>query len=186
MSGRHVWRRELAPDDPALIRELVAATELFSDEEQDMAEELAQERLSNGPRSGYEFAMVLNAEALRGFACFGRIPGSETSWDLYWIAVHPGQQRTGIGATLLRRVELDVSELGGRFLYADTSSSPAYAGTREFYVAQGFRLAAEFPDFYRLGDGKSVYVKALPRPCGQSDARTAGRSSPAAGITAAD
>jgi ribosomal protein S18 acetylase RimI-like enzyme len=56
---------------------------------------------------------------------------------------------------------------GAKHIYADTSSSDRYAGTRGFYQRMGFEAEARLPDFYAPGDGKIVYVKALggdPQP----------------------
>ena len=56
---------------------------------------------------------------------------------------------------------------GAKHIYADTSSSDRYAGTRGFYQRMGFESEARLPDFYAPGDGKIVYVKALdaePQP----------------------
>jgi acetoin utilization deacetylase AcuC-like enzyme/L-amino acid N-acyltransferase YncA len=161
---RLTWRAALRPGDPARIRRLVAGTGRFSAEEIAIAEELPAERIARGRASGYEFTLACRGEALAGYACFGRIPGSETAWDLYWIAVAPDAQGAGLGARLLGRVVDAVRAAGGAALYADTSSSAAYAATRRFYARRGFALAAEFPDFYRPGDGKAVYRLEIA-PC---------------------
>lgn len=155
------WRSALRQDDPDKIRHLVVATDRFSEAELAIAEELAQESLQKGPASGYRFELACQCETVLGYACYGPIPASETSWDLYWIAVRPEHQDQGLGTAVLTRVERIVRCAGGCFLYADTSSSDTYAATRLFYQARGFELAAEFPDFYRVGDGKSVFVKDL-------------------------
>ena len=158
---RRTWRTAVHSDDPDRIRRLVAATGMFSAEEQAIAAELAQERIEKGRQSGYEFELAFRGDALIGYACYGPIPGSETSWDLYWIAVAPGLQGSGLGSAILGRVEVAIRRARGQALYADTSSSHAYAATRAFYAARGFELAAEFPDFYRKGDGKTVFVKRI-------------------------
>lgn len=155
------WRSVVRPEDPARIRALVAATVRFSADEIAIAEELAQERITLGRAAGYQFLFVNRGDRLEGFACYGQIPGSETSWDLYWIAVQPELQGQGLGAEILRRVETAISRAGGHQAFIDTSSSPAYASTRAFYLRQGYHLAAELPDFYRAGDGKAIYAKAL-------------------------
>ena len=58
-----------------------------------------------------------------------------------------------------------MAEAGAKRIYADTSSSDRYAGTRSFYERMGFREGARLPDFYAPGDGKIVYVKT---PAAQS------------------
>ena len=125
--------------------------------------ELAQERLSAGSASGYHFLLAESGTRLQGYACFGPVPGSDHSWDLYWIAVAPSQQGTGLGRLLMQRAEAAIRQAQGRKVYIDTSSSPPYAATRRFYERMGYVLCAEFPDFYRDGDGKSVYEKTLDR-----------------------
>ncbi|WP_317054859.1 GNAT family N-acetyltransferase [Roseovarius rhodophyticola] len=155
------WRTSVRPEDPGRIRALVAATDRFSADEIEIAVELAQERITLGRASGYHFLFANRGDRLEGFACFGQIPGSETSWDLYWIAVQPEQHGQGLGAEILRRVEATIGRAGGRQVFIDTSSSPAYASTRTFYLRQGYHLAAELADFYRQGDGKAIYAKAL-------------------------
>ncbi|TCP43318.1 GNAT family N-acetyltransferase [Rhodovulum marinum] len=155
------FRATLRAEDPARIRALVAATGRFSAEEIGIAEDLALERIAKGAASGYEFLLAEGAGGLAGYACFGPIPGSEIGWDLYWIAVAPGLQGQGLGARLIAAAEDAIRAAGGRFVHADTSTSAGYAATRAFYAARGYRVAAEFPDFYRAGDGKAVFEKVL-------------------------
>jgi len=98
---------------------------------------------------------------LVGYACYGLIPGSEVSHDLYWIAVHPDYQGRGFGKQILGQTENAMRRVGARQVYLDTSSSERYAPTRAFYTASKFALSAELPDFYRPGDGKLIYCKTL-------------------------
>jgi D-alanine-D-alanine ligase len=155
------WRETVTREDAARIRALVAATGMFSAEEIDIAEELVLERLARGQVSGYEFVLAERDGRLVGYACHGPIPGSEVSHDLYWIAVHPDVQGQGLGRAIQRRAEAAIRRAGGRYLYADTSSSEVYAPTRAFYRRMGFAVAAELPDFYRPGDGKMIMRKVL-------------------------
>ncbi len=160
-NGRRTWRSSLRDDDPAKIRQLVAATGMFSAEEEAIAAELAVERIERGRISGYDFILVFEGERILGYTCYGRVPGSEFGWDLYWIAVAPSQQGKGLGARLLERTEAAIRREGGRTVWADTSSGPAYEKTRAFYRARGFTLAADLEDFYRPGDGKTIFRKEL-------------------------
>ena len=126
-----------------------------------IAAELAVERIERGRHSGYEFILATEGDRLTGYACYGRIPGSEFGWDLYWIAVAPSAQGRGLGAKLIERTERAIRREGGRTLWADTSSGPHYEPTRAFYRARGFTLAADLADFYRPGDGKTIFRKDL-------------------------
>lgn len=155
------FRAGVAAPDPGRIRTLVDATGFFSAEEAAIAGELAAETLATAGNAGYSFWFADGAAGLDGFSCFGRIPGSEWSFDLYWIVVSPARQGTGLGRQLLAATEAAVRTAGGNRLYVDTSSRPQYAPTRAFYLACGYAVAAELPDFYRAGDGKVVFVKVL-------------------------
>ena len=55
----------------------------------------------------------------------------------------------------------EVNAAGGLDVYIETSSRALYQPTQSFYAKAGYRLAAEFPDFYAAGDGKLVFVKRL-------------------------
>jgi D-alanine-D-alanine ligase len=162
-----VFRADPRPGDVAAVRALVAATGFFSEEEIMVAAELVEERLARGPASGYEFRFADAAGGLAGYSCFGLIALTRASYDLYWIVVAPGTQRTGLGRRLLGATEAAVAALGGQRLYAETSSRPLYAPTRGFYRGCGYREAACFADFYAPGDGKVVFEKRLVPPGGQ-------------------
>lgn len=147
--------------DVDAVRSLVAATEFFRDDEVAIAAELVQERLDRGPASGYEFVLADRGRQLLGYACYGLVPCSTVSWDLYWIAVDPELQGSGLGRRLLATVESRVRAAGGLALYAETSGRPRYRPTRAFYGRAGFKESAVFDDFYARDDDKIVFVKRL-------------------------
>ncbi len=156
-----LFREEARPEDREAVGRLVRATGFFSEEEAEIAEELIEERLAQGDASGYFFLFAEAGNRLLGYACFGPIPGSVHSFDLYWIAVSPGEQGRGIGRLLMAAAERLMAKRGARRIYADTSSRPQYEPTRSFYLACGYRKAAFLNDFYAPGDGKVIFVKAL-------------------------
>jgi len=158
------FRDEVRPGDCEAIGRLVRATAFFSEEEIGIAVELAEERLAKGDASGYFFLFAEEGARLLGYACFGPIPGSTHSFDLYWIAVDPSAQGRGIGRTLMAVAENVMAGRGARLIYADTSSRPQYEPTRSFYLACGYLEAAFLTDLYAPGDGKVIFVKPLPPP----------------------
>ena len=89
------------------------------------------------------------------------MPLTAATYDLYWIAVRHDRRGSGLGRALLAGAETAIQAMGGRDVYVDTSSRLQYEPTRAFYLAAGYRLAAEFPDFYAEGDGKVVLVKRV-------------------------
>ncbi len=156
------FREEVRPEDRLAVGRLVYATGFFSEEEADIAVELVEERLAKGDASGYFFLLAEEGDRLLGYACFGPIPGSVHSFDLYWIAVDPGEQGRGIGRLLLTASERIMAGRGARRIYADTSSRPQYEPTRAFYLACGYLQEAVLNDFYAPGDSKVIFVKTLP------------------------
>ncbi len=158
-----ILREEPLPGDIAAVRRLTERAAVFSPAEVVIAAELVEERLSRGlAASGYHF---LFAERERGrplgYACFGPIPLTIASWDLYWIAVDPDHRGLGLGRRLIGGVERRAKAAGGAALYADSSGRADYAPARAFYVSQGYALAAEFLDFFAPGDAKVVFRKPL-------------------------
>ncbi|MGI6387310.1 MAG: GNAT family N-acetyltransferase [Desulfomonilia bacterium] len=96
-----------------------------------------------------------------GYTCFGPVPGTQSSFDLYWIVVRKDRRGSGIGRALLAQTEEAVASSGGSRLYAETSSRELYDPTRGFYCSAGFRQEAFLENFYAPGDGKIIFVKQI-------------------------
>lgn len=161
MIAEFTWRAEVRPSDVAAVRDLVTRTGVFTPDEISIAAELVEDRLADGDASGYHFVIAERAGNFTGFACFGPIAGTESAFDLYWIAVDPGEQGGGVGRALLEQAEAAMRAMGASRHYAETSSTEAYAPTRAFYLATSFREVARIADFYRPGDGKVIYERVL-------------------------
>jgi ribosomal protein S18 acetylase RimI-like enzyme len=154
-------RHGLQPSDRGPLEALVRATGFFNPEEVDVALELVDDRLANGGSSHYRFLVGVLESRVAGYACWGPIPGTVASADLYWIVVHPEFQGRRVGATLLRAAEEQMAAAGRTRVYVETSTRPQYLPTRAFYAACGYGLAAELEDYYAPGDGKAVFLKVL-------------------------
>ena len=100
-----VKRYEVEARDTERIARLVRITGFFNDAEVEVAAELVQERLAKGDTSGYHFILAEHYGRLAGYACYGPIAGTASSYDLYWIAVHPDYQGKGLGRRLLTDTE---------------------------------------------------------------------------------
>ena len=155
-------RHEVQPSDLHGVRDLVAGTGFFNAAEIAIAEELVRERLERGAESGYDFVCAEDVRGLVGYACYGAIDGTESSYDLYWIAVRSEARGRGIGRQLLRAAEGAIAARGGRRVYVETASRQQYAPTRGFYERAGYDLVATLPDYYSEGDGKVIYCRVLP------------------------
>ncbi len=155
-----VYRRDPRAEDVEAVRGLVESTGFFSPAEVDMAADLVRQRLKFGPAADYEFLLAEDSKgSLAAYSCFGPVPCTEGSFDLYWIAVNPGFQGGGLGRDVARRTEEIVRSMGGRRLYAETSGRPQYARTRAFYEKNGYRRASLLENFYARGDDRVTYVK---------------------------
>ena len=155
------YRDKPIPYDVDSILNIVKSSGFFSTEEVEMAVELVQENLSKGESSGYYFLFVEFSERVVGYSCYGPIPCTKESYDLYWIAVLHDFRSRGIGRELLERTEKKIEEMGGKRIYVDTSSRDQYEPTRSFYRAGGYEQEAVLKDFYSPGDDKIIYVKQL-------------------------
>ena len=156
-------RNELRSEDRAPLVALLQATGFFNAQELEVALELVDDRLEHGEASHYRFLVLEAGDEVVGYACWGPIPGTLASADLYWIAVHPGRQGQGLGRTILDAAETGIAREGRTRVYLETSSRPQYAPTRAFYLRCGYEVAAELPEFYAPGDGKVIFLKILPR-----------------------
>jgi len=104
---------------------------------------------------------------LLGYACYGPTPCTLGTWDLYWIAVAPRAQRTGVGTRLLQEVERRLARERARLVLIETSSQPIYEKTRRFYLRHGYPEVARVPDFYSEGDDRVIYAKRIHPSNGQ-------------------
>jgi ribosomal protein S18 acetylase RimI-like enzyme len=84
-----------------------------------------------------------------GFLTIGRPTPAVAK--ITWLAVHADERHRGAGTALVERlveeVDDDVSLVAVETLSDRTDPGPEYAATRAFYLARGFRPAAEL-DLY--------------------------------------
>jgi ribosomal protein S18 acetylase RimI-like enzyme len=155
--------RKLEPGDRPRIAEIVMSSGNFNDVEIATALELVDEALAEGEKSGYMIVVLEDGKnpLVKGFACYGPTPLTQGVYDLYWIAVDPAAQGKGFGQRLLKYVEQDLVNRGGRMLLIETSSHETYGATIRFYERSGYELVARIKNFYRIGDDKLVFSKEL-------------------------
>ncbi len=155
------FRNYIRPEDIRTVEDIIRSTGFFREDEIIIAIELAEERLAKGAGSGYEFLFAEVDGSPVAFTCYGLVPCSLVTYDLYWIATNQIFRNKGIGRTLLARTEVMVKTSGGLSLYVETSSKPEYESTRVFYYRNGYHLKAELEDYYEAGDGKLIFAKKL-------------------------
>ena len=152
--------RRLRPEDREPIVRLLEATAVFRPDEVAVALEVVEAGLKEG-QTDYSFAVAEAEGQLAGYACWGRTPCTQGTYDLYWIATHPSNQGRGVGRALMDEAERDMRAAGGRLCVIETSSLPQYEPTRRFYLSLGYEESAILRDFYMPGDHKVVYTRKL-------------------------
>jgi len=148
-------------DGPKIL-DITKRIDIFTQHEFDSVEEVWSEYLANGsPPDGYHILVNRDNDIVLGFAIYGIRFLTEGVYDLLWIAVDPDARRKGVGRDLITASEEAVRKMGGRILIAETSGTPEYASTREFYVRMGYVNEASIKDFYKQGDDLKIYTKRL-------------------------
>jgi ribosomal protein S18 acetylase RimI-like enzyme len=152
--------RRLSAADRRRIEEITRAVGLFREEEIPVALEVFDDAIRVPEGGSYS---VLGADldgGLAGWICWGPTPCTLGTYDLYWMAVDPAAQRSGIGSALLVEMERRLAGLA-RLVVVETAGRPDYSPTRAFYESRGYRPVAIIPDFYAPGDDQVVYVKEV-------------------------
>lgn len=148
------------PADRPRVREIVEASGVFRPDEVTIALEVLDGAIA-APGRDYWAVGAYRNDRLVGFAAFGPVPCTVATWDLYWIAVDPALQGSGIGRELMNHCEAAITAEGGRLVVVETSSRKDYEPTRAFYRRLEYHAQAEIPDYYAPGDGLVVYTKTL-------------------------
>ena len=154
--------RDLRAADRPDIATILSASRVFRPDEVATALSLVEETLHPRDDTDYRWVVAAGPEFVLGFACFGPVPMTAGTFDLYWIAVDPTQTRRGIAARLDAEVTRQLREQpGARWLLAETSSTAAYAPAHAFYARRGYDLVGRLFDYYRPGDDRLTYGKRL-------------------------
>ncbi|MEO2087917.1 MAG: GNAT family N-acetyltransferase [Gemmataceae bacterium] len=147
-------------DTPALLA-ITAGTGVFKPHEVGTLEDVLDDFHREGAEYGHVCLTLEDGGVAVGFVYFTPVAMTDRTWELWWIVVDKGRQGRGTGRWLLVRVEQHILQLGGRLLLIETSSTPHYEPTRQFYLNTGYTLAAQIPDFYCDGDDKCIFRKRL-------------------------
>jgi ribosomal protein S18 acetylase RimI-like enzyme len=149
------------------VRRILEDTGVFREDEVAVALEVLDGYFD---RPGQDYTAVgafTPGGKLLGYVCYGPTPCTLGTWDLYWIAVAPDTQRTGVGTVLLSEVERRLARERARLVVIETSSQPIYEKTRRFYLRHGYPEVARVPDFYSEGDDRVIYAKRIQPSNGQ-------------------
>jgi GNAT superfamily N-acetyltransferase len=159
--NKFTFRQQIKPSDIEAIANIVESSGFFSDEEIEIAIQLAEEKLDQKDASSYRFLFAEDENRLLGYTCWGLVPATAFSYDIYWIVVSQDLRGQGLGTLLMTETERLIGLYGGRQIYAETSSRDQYKPTHKFYEMCGFKKEAFLKDFYAEGDSKIIYAKVL-------------------------
>ena len=162
MSGTTVslQLRQLASADRDRIEAITRSVGLFREDEILVALEVFDEATGGRAGNTYSALGVDSDHRLAGWICWGPTPCTLGTYDLYWMAVDPELQGTGLGTALLREMERRL-EGTARLIVIETAGRPEYGSTRRFYKARGYSPVSTIPDFYAPGDDQVVFVKSV-------------------------
>jgi GNAT superfamily N-acetyltransferase len=153
--------RHLNASDRARIEEITRAVGLFREDEIPVALEVFDDAVRiSSPDAPY---VALGADVdgrLAGWICWGPTPCTLGTYDLYWMAVDPSVQGSGIGTALINEMERRLSGKA-RLIVVETAGRRDYSATRAFYQARGYQATATIPEFYGPGDDQVVFVKSV-------------------------
>lgn len=155
------YRQDVLASDPTSVLQIARSSGFFSPAEIELAQELVHDKLTNPENSSYRFLFAGHGNTVVGYTCYGLIPATSGSYDLYWIAITDQMRGRGLGKQLLLKTEQTIKHLNGRLIYAETSSRDLYLPTRLFYEKCLYRPEAVLADFYAPGNSKVIYSKTL-------------------------
>jgi ribosomal protein S18 acetylase RimI-like enzyme len=141
--------------------QILRNTPEFKPHEVAVAEEVIDAYLNDPQESGYFTLVAVDNGEIAGYICYGETPCTLGTWDIYWVAVDREKRGRGIGKVLSETAEAAIKKVGGRLAIIETSSTPLYDNTRNFYLRRGYETIARIPDFYMTGDVKLIMVKKL-------------------------
>ncbi len=153
--------RDLIQADRDPINRILVETLMFTNDEVAVALELTDEVIFNKEQKDYIVHVAEIEGHVAGYICYGPTPVTQSTYDIYWIAVAPHMQQKGVGKKLLDFVENEVASKKGRLIIIETSSQHKYEPTRNFYSRNHYVIEAKIKDFYSENDDRLIYIKRL-------------------------
>lgn len=146
-------------DRPA-IKSITESSGFFTDSEVAIALGVFDEALASAT-STYRYILAKSDGMTVGYACYGKDDQTESSYELYWIAVDNVCRDAGTGKLLLHSVESAICAQGKAQLFIETAGRAQYLPTRRFYEHQGYRQVAWLDDYFAPGDARVIFAKRL-------------------------
>ena len=155
--------RSLLPSDRDAVVEILEpkTDNPFRPEEVACAIELLDAVLDPPEGGTYEARVLADPERDQplAYACFGKTPMTDATYDLYWLVTSAAERGRGLGQKLLVAIEGELEARQARNLRVETSSLEGQGGALRFYRKVGYREVGRIEDFYRPGDHLITLLK---------------------------
>lgn len=156
--------RPASVGDIPSIQELARDSGMFAPDDLAALDGMLQDQLAAAASDHRWFVAQVAPEGFAGAAYVAREPFADRVWNLYFLAVVHGFQRSGVGAALVSEVVEGLMRDGAsvaRVLLVETSSTEDFAAARAFYSREGFEREALIREYYGPDDHKIVYWLSL-------------------------
>ncbi|MHB9034421.1 MAG: GNAT family N-acetyltransferase [Anaerolineae bacterium] len=151
--------RQASTQDRFAVESMLERSGYFREDELPVALEVFDDSQRYG--SDYHSYVIAMDDKVLGWISFGPTPGTLGNFNVYWLVVEPTLRSSGFGTKLLAFAEEQIRLAGGRLVVIETSGSPLYYPTRQFYLKRGYTQAAVITDFYAPGDDEVIYTKVI-------------------------
>ncbi len=153
--------RPVEPADIPMIILLTSQTAMFKPLEVEALQEVLDDYFAVTRDFGHKASVLVEEGKITGYAYWAPAAMTDRTWYLYWIAISNLVQGKGRGGHLLRHAEDDSFKEGARLFLIETSGTPHYDRTRQFYLKYDYSLSACVPDYYADGDDLCIFSKRL-------------------------
>jgi ribosomal protein S18 acetylase RimI-like enzyme len=151
--------RPMTEKDNGEVISILNSTPEFNPMDMATAIEVIEDYLQDPEHSGYHTLVAEIDSKIAGYVCYGHNNMTESTWDIYWIAVSRNIQGKGVGRQLMAAAENNIQSAGGKLIILETSSTPIYDKTNHFYVSLNYIQDCRIKDFYSPGDDQIIYEK---------------------------
>ena len=157
MSERGSEIRMVTSEEIPALKEVLDTIELFPS---DLLDDMMSDYLHNSESEDIWFADTEGGKPISiGYCAPEKM--TEGTYNLYAIGVINDIQAKGVGGKMMSFIENHLRDNGHRILIVDTSGTPEFKSSREFYTKLGYTKEAVIRDFWAEGDDKVVFCKQL-------------------------
>lgn len=154
--------RHITPDDAPAVADIAVDSGLFPAEAASVVEKMMSDFFADKSAEGHVCVVDQGEDGQpMAVAYYEPATAADRTWYLTMIAVRGAGQGGGRGGALMRHVEADLRAREQRLLLVETSGTPDFRRTRDFYEQLGYGEEARVRDYYETGDDMVLFRKDL-------------------------